>query len=153
MTQPTTETPTRIARTWRVRLYASYESSRSTGVYLGEADYTIGADAKGQFWATCNGELCNTDAAIFTVREALNNGHAVQIAEVRGELTKAQARALHITLGQMGVRHPNHYRVAMSVAGRPIRSLTELTMAELQAVLAHARALTEQGAACVGAVA
>ena len=153
MTQPTTETPTRIARTWRVRLYASYESSRSTGVYLGDAEYTIGADAQGQLWAMCDGQLCDTDAACLTVHAALENGNATQIAEVRGELTKGQARALHITLGQMGVRHPNHYLIAMSVVGRPVRSLTELTLAELQAVLAHARALTERGAACVEAVA
>lgn len=148
-----TDAPTRIARTWRVRVYGTYESSASTGVFLGEDDITIGADAHGQLWALKNGQPCDTDSACLTVHRALAAGRAEQIAEVRGELSKAHARALHITLGQLGVRRAHHYRVAMSVAARPITSLTELTQAEVPSVLAHARALVEQGQALSGGAA
>lgn len=56
-------------------------------------------------------------------------------------ISKQQARQLHVSMGQAGIN--DHYGFASQVVGRPVESLTELTLSEYRRV---DRAITEHSA-------
>lgn len=130
--------PTSKTRTWRIQVPVCYESGCAP-VRWDEYEVTLTADAKGTLTAEVDGLPTSLRRAINLLTEAKDEGKLTLLHEAYTDtLDKANAHALHVDLGKIGLKNWQHYSLAASIVGREITSLTQVRHGEVAAILGAA---------------
>jgi len=59
-------------------------------------------------------------------------------------ISRQEAESLHRSLGKLGFKRIDHYKLAESLTSRPIKSLTTLTKEEAECLLSNAKETSDQ---------
>jgi len=64
--------------------------------------------------------------------------------DTQATISRQEAESLHRTLGKLGFKRNDHYKLAEKLTSRPIKSLTTLTKEEAECLLNKAKETSEQ---------